>query len=111
AYLFANVYLLMPGITNLLRSTHIQQKMHDLLPFFFECFYKSSMSFGTGVPVDGTDIISIVICPHIIKGNAGAFKYRVKITLHLVSNGFADENFIFPQLFDEIPINTSFHKL
>jgi hypothetical protein len=60
------------------------------------------MAFCGNVPVNGADIISILVGAHIIEFKAGAFKDGVKIPLHLAINSLPDLYFVFTEFFQQL---------
>src|SRR4051812_42909635 len=64
---FSNVHFRTSRAPNIFGSAYVEHKKNSLLFFFAKCFYKSSMPLGGYIPVDGSDIIAILIRTNIIE--------------------------------------------
>src|SRR5205807_1856117 len=63
----SNVHFCFSRRSNILGSAHIEDKKNGLFFFFAKSFYKCAVPLGRYVPVDRTDVISILVRTHIIK--------------------------------------------
>jgi len=52
------------------------------------------MTFGGHVPIDGTNIITVLIRSNFVKFKARAFKYGMEISLHLAIDNLANLDFV-----------------
>ena len=98
ADLLTDIALRPSFISNVFRSTDIKYKKNSLFFLLPECFHKSAMAFGTYVPVDGSDIVAILIGPHIIELKTRPFEDRMEVALHLAVDRLAYLYLILPQL-------------
>src|SRR5687768_13988578 len=88
--LFPNIVFCSPRRPDIFGSAYIEDKKNCLFFFFPESFDKSSMPFRGNIPVDGADVISVLIGAYIIEFKSGAFEDGVEISLHLAVDRLAD---------------------
>jgi hypothetical protein len=60
-----------------------------LLFFFFEGFHERAVAFGGYTPVNGSDIVAILVRTHIVELQSRSFEDRVKVSLHLAVDRLA----------------------
>ena len=85
------------GTSDILRSTHVENKEYCLFLFFLECLYKSPVAFRGHIPVNGPDIISILVRPDVIELKAGAFENGMEVALHMAVDSLTYLYFVVPQ--------------
>lgn len=84
-----------------LRAAHIEYEEYCLLFLFLEGLYKCAMSLCRHMPIDGTDIVTVLIRADVVEFKTCSLENGMKIPLHLAVDRLANLDFISTELFEE----------
>src|SRR6218665_1331870 len=102
ANFFGYIRLRPPRQADVLRGAHVQNKKYRLLFFFAEGFHVGAVPFSRHIPVDGTNVIAVLIGTPPLKLQPRSFENRMKVALHLAIDSLANLNLILAQFFQNL---------